>query len=68
MGGSNNTGDGLASQARRYWVPRQPCVTGGGAHQGQTSRAPQPTPHPWSPQPDPVYPCTTIAHNRNSGR
>ena len=24
--------------------------------------------HPWPPQPDPVYRCTAILHNRNSGR
>ena len=54
MGGSDNKGDGLASQPRRYWVPGQPLlnrhqvegvsrslgclVTGAGAHQGQTNR------------------------------
>ena len=50
MGGSDNKGDGLASQPHRY--PAQPasgggclpqprwavCATGAGAHQGQTSR------------------------------
>ena len=53
MGGSDNKGDGLASQPRRYRMPGQPllnrhqvggiyrwadCATGAGAHQGQTSR------------------------------
>ena len=26
MGGSDNKGDGLASQPRRYWVPGQPLL------------------------------------------
>ena len=26
MGGSDNTGDGLASQPCRYWVPEQPLL------------------------------------------
>ena len=26
MGGSDNKGDGLASEPRRYWVPGQPLL------------------------------------------
>ena len=41
-------------------------------HRGESRRvmgfSSSPPPHPWPPQPDPVYPCTTISHNRNSGR
>ena len=38
MGGSNNKGDGLASQPRRYWVPGQPLLN---RHQvGGVSRSP----------------------------
>ena len=38
MGGSDNTGDGLASQPRRYRVPRQPLLN---QHQvGGVSRSP----------------------------
>ena len=38
MGGSDNKGDGLASQPRRYWVPGQPLLT---RHQvGGVSRSP----------------------------
>ena len=33
MGGSDNTGEGLAIQPRRYWVPGQPLLNpwGGGS-------------------------------------
>ena len=38
MGGSDNKGDGLASQPRRYWVPGQPLLN---RHQvGGVSRSP----------------------------
>ena len=37
-------------------------------HQQPTQMAPKShPPHPLSPQPDPVYPCTAMSHNRNSG-